>query len=365
MLDLYEFIIEEYRENLETYNKAKEVINSTLENIVDELGLKVNAINARVKTEDSLRKKLELKGSKYKTIKDLTDIVGVRVITFYQGEVDKIASKIITSFDIDWDNSIDKRKIHNIDQFGYMSLHYIVRIPKSLFYDEKYPLINELFFEIQIRTNLQHTWASIFHGTGYKSDVEVPKDILRRFSRLAGLLEMADEEFQNLHDYLAEYRRKVNSVVKSGKFDEVELTGDSYKAYVSAGGFDKLNNKIASINNMEIAPSPLDRFLKAFKLFEFNTLKDLDDLVKEYSDLAYQLELLQFTDTDIDIITSSTGPLALCVVYTVKMGYGAISIQNLLDSVFGQRNSHARLANKFYANCKTLGIIREEENNGK
>ena len=122
-----EAILEEYREHLPLFEQVKGEVLSKLKEVFEEAGLIVASIEGRVKTEGSLAGKLELKGSKYASLQDITDIVGVRVITFYIDDVDKVASAVDRLFEIDWANSVDKRKAHEIDSFGYMSLHYICR----------------------------------------------------------------------------------------------------------------------------------------------------------------------------------------------------------------------------------------------
>jgi hypothetical protein len=57
-----------------------------------------------------------------------------------------------------------------------------------------------LVAEIQVRTILQHAWAEIEHDTRYKAVDVAPTAIARRFVALAGLLEIADREFQALQD---------------------------------------------------------------------------------------------------------------------------------------------------------------------
>ena len=155
-MDLHcEMILEQYKQKKPLFIKVKDIALQELNKYVKEFGTIVNSVEGRVKEEKSLAGKLELKGYKYQSIDDITDIVGTRVVTFYNDEVDKFAAKIEQNFDVDWDNSIDKRKMHNIDQFGYMSLHYICRIPKELYYDPENPEINNVRFEIQKKENVR------------------------------------------------------------------------------------------------------------------------------------------------------------------------------------------------------------------
>ena len=195
-LDLHgSLILEEYRQMRPALHKMKEIALSIIREDIAAKKLMVTATEARVKEEQSLAGKLELKGAKYATARDITDLMGMRVITFYSDDVEKIAAMAENLFDIDRENSVDKRKMHQLDSFGYNSLHYICRIPEHLYHDPEFPEINEIRFELQIRTSLQHVWATLYHDSGYKSGIEVPKEYLRQMNRLAGMLELADEQF--------------------------------------------------------------------------------------------------------------------------------------------------------------------------
>ena len=351
-------LISQYKENLPTYEKIKDIVVSKLEDFAAGFNTLINSIGSRVKTEQSLTGKLLLKGSKYKDIFDVTDIVGARIVTFYSDDVDKFAAKIEQSFEIDWENTTDKRKIFNIDQFGYMSVHYICKIPKEMYFDKDNPILNDIRFEIQIRSVLQHAWATIEHDTGYKSDVEIPKEYLREMNRLAGLLELADEAFCDIRNSLEDYRRRVKQVVKSGNFAEVDLNIDSLNVYIEIGSFDTLNKKIATINNMEIQEVSLIDFLKVFKAFGFKTLKDLDEFVRKYFDLAYEFAIRQFDGKDIDIISSITGPLTLCIVYVISNGMGESIVKKLLDSIYGERKTNEKQAARLTEIGRTMGLMK-------
>ena len=119
-----EALLKQYRELRPTLEQLAKDAYDQLRRALRDQGIYVTAIEYRVKTEKSLAGKLELKGAKYKSIDDVTDLVGMRVITFYTDEVDKVAAIAKRVFDIDWQESVDKRK-HQLNVFGYNSRHYI------------------------------------------------------------------------------------------------------------------------------------------------------------------------------------------------------------------------------------------------
>ena len=134
-----QLLLEQFKESLPVYRKLKDIVLKLINDSIRKNGLFVSSISSRIKTAQSLSGKLELKGMKYRTITDITDLLGIRVITFYSNEVDKIAALAEQIFDIDWDNSVDKRKMYSHDRFGYMSLHYICRIPENIYSDPEMP----------------------------------------------------------------------------------------------------------------------------------------------------------------------------------------------------------------------------------
>ena len=352
-------LIEQYRSYLPIYKQMADVIPNKLKDFFAEAGIVVAAVEHRVKAEDSLAGKLKLKGGKYSSIFDITDLVGIRVITFYIDDVDKVASVLERLFEIDWENSIDKRKAHEIDSFGYLSLHYICSIPESAYKNPDYPELNKIRFEVQMRTVLQHAWANMNHDTGYKSGVEIPKVYLRNLSRLAGMLELVDDEFSRIRRELSDYRRQVQNLVASGNLNEVLLDGDSFKSYLSIGPFDRLNRKIASMNQAEIQPADLSAFLTLFKAMGFKTLGDIDKMIKTYFDAAYEIACFQMGITDLDIISASVGPQNLCTACILKMGGGRAGLKYMLDTINGPDESNEYMAEFLIEQTKDLPFMNQ------
>ncbi len=348
-MDLHcEAILEEYRENLPRFEEVAREIRAALQKTFDDAGLLLAGIESRVKTEKSLAGKLELKGSKYATLADITDIIGLRVITFYIDDVDKVASAVERLFEVDWENSVDKRKVHEIDSFGYLSLHYICSRPGFPYR-----------FEIQMRTVLQHAWANMNHDTGYKSGVEVPRRYLRNLSRLAGMLELVDEQFSQIRSELTDYRRRVQALVASGNLDDAPLDGDTFRSFLDLDPFGQLNRRIAAVNQAEIQDAALMNFLPVFKAIGCHTLGDISRIIKQYSEGAYQIACYQLGLTDLDIISASLGPQDICIAYLLKNGGGKPGIKRLFDALNGESESNEALAELLMEQANDLPFMNQ------
>jgi len=351
-LDLHsEAILEEYRQQRPVFEKLQATIPAQIKAVFEETGIVVASIESRIKEEKSLAGKLELKGSKYRSLADITDIFGMRIITFYTDDVDKVASVVDRLFEVDWENSVDKRKLHEIDRFGYMSLHYVCRLPDCPYR-----------FEVQMRTILQHAWANMNHDTGYKSGVEVPTEYLRNMNRLAGMLELIDEQFSLIRTEITDYRRQVQSLVASGRLEEVPLDGDSYRSFLELRPFDPLNRRIASVNQAEIQEVTLLPYLSVFKLIGMKTLGDIAGLLKKYGEAAYQIACYQISITDLDILASSVGPQNLCIAYILKKGGGEAGIERMLETLNGPSEGNAMMAAYIVSFAQDLSFMHE--NNG-
>lgn len=341
-------ILQEYQEHLPQFQEAEKRQMEAIRDYLSKAGIRIAGLESRIKTESSLTGKLILKGSKYKSLADITDILGFRVITFYPDDVDKVASVIDRYYEVDWDNSVDKRKLHDIDSFGYLSLHYVCRMP-----DMPYRM------EIQMRTLMQHAWANMYHDIGYKSGVEIPKEYIRNMNRLAGMLELVDAEFSRIRMEVTDYRRRMQALVASGNLDDAQLDGETFKSYLDLDPFGQLNRRIAALNQAEIQEVELMPYLPVFKALLCKTLGDVDRMIKEYSEGAYQIACYQMGLTDLDIVASSIGPQNLCIAYILKNGGGKIGLVRLFNKLLGESESNEMMAEVLMEQAQSLPFMNQ------
>lgn len=244
-------------------------------------------IESRIKDVNRLDEKISRKNEKYKALGDITDLVGIRIITYFEDEVDKVASIIKAEFSLDKINTIDKRKLET-DRFGYKSLHYVVALSDKRKLLTEYKRFKEIKVEIQIRSVLQHAWAEIEHDIGYKGEQTVPDSVKRSFFRVAALLETADIEFVNLRQSLSKYEETVAEHIKKHP-EEVEINGPSVLSFVGTDTIAiKMDNEIAAANGMGLEETNLGTvaiLVNMLKYVDVKTIKELENKLSENQSL--------------------------------------------------------------------------------
>jgi len=201
-------LLEAYDRHASAFRAAGERALLVLRQALRDHGLNPHALTWRVKERESFCHKIGRPDRTYGALWDVTDVLGLRVSTLFEDEVERVAEVIEAKFAVDLANSTDKRVTGEAARFGYRSVHYVVRLDERLGCEE---LVRAgARFEIQLRTVLQDAWAEIEHDLGYKAKSAVPEGIRRRFSRVASLLELADDEFVSIRRELAAYAADVD-----------------------------------------------------------------------------------------------------------------------------------------------------------
>ena len=149
----------------------------------------INSIKNRLKSPESIRKKLALKNLPITlaSIEDnLCDIAGIRIICSFTDDVYSLANALISQDDV---TLIEiKDYIKKPKENGYRSLHLIVSIPIFLMHEKR-----EMKVEIQLRTIAMDSWASLEHQLKYKKDIPFTENMAHELylcSQLSAELDM-------------------------------------------------------------------------------------------------------------------------------------------------------------------------------
>ena len=168
--------------------------------------IEIESISSRIKSYESAREKfnkkyrldLEENNANVEVKDKISDLVGVRIVCLYQDDINKLRHIITNEFIVI--NTTDKiEKLNEFeDKFGYRSLHLDLAISSNRRNLPEYRNCSDQSFELQIRTIIQDAWSQLDHKIKYKK--EIPANLKRRINRLAAIFELADDEFQKIHD---------------------------------------------------------------------------------------------------------------------------------------------------------------------
>jgi ppGpp synthetase/RelA/SpoT-type nucleotidyltranferase len=258
-----------------------------LELFLKESDIKVLSVSYRVKDKDSFVEKIDRKNYE-KPFDEIEDICGIRIICYYQSDVDKIAKIISEEFDV-LENQ-DKEELLEADQFGYRSTHFIVKIKKGWLQAPNYRGLENLKTEIQIRTVLMHAWAEIEHKLAYKKKSHIPDKFIRKLSRISAKLEEADEQFEELRNAVESYKQDIVETVQHKSHDtkNIELNLDSLQAFLDATFPDRdkdIAKTVKLIDEFLTFQIGMQEFISSYEQIK-NYLAEIEKDIREISGIA-------------------------------------------------------------------------------
>ncbi|MGE2836823.1 bifunctional ribonuclease/(p)ppGpp synthase [Mycobacterium sp. SMC-4] len=185
-----------YAERRPHLAKATDRYLAAVTGLLDDAGIDYLSVTARTKSVASFAAKADrhIDGRRLYTdpLVEITDQVGVRVITYLRDDVDAVATVLSEEMQLLDDRDMGMETAAE-GRFGYASRHLLVAAA-----GEQQPA------SVQVRTILQHAWAEFEHDVRYKGSIpeEDAPDLNRRFTLAAGLLELADREFSAIRERL-------------------------------------------------------------------------------------------------------------------------------------------------------------------
>lgn len=153
-------------------------------------------LESRVKTTESVLEKIKRKGKYLKPLKEMGDLIGIRIIVSSPIYIIKVINLIKKGARLN-DKNVDN-KIDSIEpkEFNYRGAHLEVGYGVEI---DNIPF-EILKVEYQIKTIYEHSWSYLEHKLKYKGGGDVPRKLLRKWSMLSSLLELSDNILEEIHN---------------------------------------------------------------------------------------------------------------------------------------------------------------------
>lgn len=194
-----------YSKNEAFLRSAEGFFRSLCESIIADAGTKFHHVSSRVKSRESCldkfdkryRAEIENKGEKYEIRKSISDLIGIRVICFYEKDVRDISDLLEKTL-----KAVAPRKDRfeerdsSPNEFGYRAIHLNLGLSDDRSTLAEYRRFNDLVFEVQIRTVIQDAWSVLDHQLQYKGHAS--SRLKRSINALAAVFEQADQNFAQI-----------------------------------------------------------------------------------------------------------------------------------------------------------------------
>jgi ppGpp synthetase/RelA/SpoT-type nucleotidyltranferase len=228
-----------YRNAEANYKALLEEVAFILQDKIAAADVRTHGIEKRLKSLSSVENKCRSKN--IADIGMLVDIAGARAICLFRSDMSKVGEIIHANFDV---QSVDD-KISNDGPLGYMSIHYVCKMPER-YTGPRYENTRNLQFEIQVRTLCMHAWAAVSHYLDYKGEWDVPEELKRALSALGGLFYVADSEFEQF--YAARVASKSEAEKTAAWKEDQEINLDTMSSFLVQALPDRNHSDVPAIS---------------------------------------------------------------------------------------------------------------------
>lgn len=185
------------KKHLPRHGNLTEAVVSIVKSLLSDAKIPFLSVTGRTKDERNCIEKVKRKNYE-RPQNQLTDISGIRIIVYFEHDVEAVSKIIENSFRVDMENSLNRDNVLSTNEVGYRSVHYVCDLGNDRIKLPEFSAFANLRFEFQVRTVLQHAWAELAHDRNYKFAGRLPKPLERKLFLLAGILETADSGFSEL-----------------------------------------------------------------------------------------------------------------------------------------------------------------------
>lgn len=207
-----------FREYYDTYRNTLYRAGSQLESLIAALTSSIReneepTVVHRIKDREECIKKfarkyqtaLESTRTEYEIKDHITDLVGLRVICYYEVDIPRVVDLLRKNFTVIEETNKSAELEAQENAFGYKGHHLDVKISSDRSSLPEYKDYLVLRFEVQVRSTIQDAWSTLDHKIKYKKSI--PHELKRQINALAALFEIADREFTNIRDLTDKFER--------------------------------------------------------------------------------------------------------------------------------------------------------------
>ena len=191
---------QEFQKIMRIYEMAMVQVRDDLEDIKNNLSNNyqydvINNINCRIKTPDSIIKKMKRKqyDLNYKNlIENVDDIAGIRVVCPFKSDIPKVVEILEDNPNLEILQKKDY--ITKPKKSGYSGYHIIAQTPVNI--GDAFANVKT---EIQIKTMAMDFWSSTEHKLKYKAKNKLSKADSKKMVKYAKIINKMDNEIMKIH----------------------------------------------------------------------------------------------------------------------------------------------------------------------